>query len=245
MADWSLPLLTSTYVNFRQNLLDRDVDAITLQKSAPSNLPDGAIKWDRVNSKFQEWSSGGASFADMIIALASGGTGSATAAGARTNLGLGTMAVQNANAVAITGGTIAGDGSGLTSLVATAIASGFVPTARLGSGAAGGTTFLRGDQTWATPAKVIPYGADQAANFVAAIETIYNVTAAGVTVTLPTVVGNGGGRVGIVNKNGNDIIFKGNGAETINGVNSFTFSSNQYDSAMLYADANGGKWDII
>lgn len=40
------------------------------------------------------------------VAIASGGTGSGTAAGARTNLGLGTIAVQNANNVAITGGTI-------------------------------------------------------------------------------------------------------------------------------------------
>ena len=50
------------------------------------------------------------------LTLVDGGTGAATAAGARTNLGLasgatttvGTMAVQNASAVAITGGTITG-----------------------------------------------------------------------------------------------------------------------------------------
>ena len=44
-----------------------------------------------------------------IVPIDQGGTGSDTAAGARTNLGLGTMAVQNANAVAITGGTAALD----------------------------------------------------------------------------------------------------------------------------------------
>jgi hypothetical protein len=50
------------------------------------------------------------------LALVDGGTGAATAVGARTNLGLqsgatttvGTMATQNANSVAITGGTITG-----------------------------------------------------------------------------------------------------------------------------------------
>ena len=40
------------------------------------------------------------------VAVANGGTGSSTASGARTNLGLGTMSTQNATAVAITGGTI-------------------------------------------------------------------------------------------------------------------------------------------
>lgn len=42
------------------------------------------------------------------VALADGGTGASTAAGARTNLGLGTIATQNANGVAITGGTVTG-----------------------------------------------------------------------------------------------------------------------------------------
>ena len=45
------------------------------------------------------------------------------------------------------------DAAGGGTLIATSIfASGTVPTARLGSGTANSTTFLRGDQTWATPA---------------------------------------------------------------------------------------------
>jgi hypothetical protein len=50
------------------------------------------------------------------LALTHGGTGATTAAAARTNLGLGTMATQNANAVAITGGSIAGTSASVTTL---------------------------------------------------------------------------------------------------------------------------------
>jgi hypothetical protein len=47
-------------------------------------------------------------------------------------------------------GGFVGDGSNLTSLNAANLAFNFVPTARLGSGTANSTTFLRGDQTWAS-----------------------------------------------------------------------------------------------
>lgn len=40
------------------------------------------------------------------LAITNGGTGAGTAAGARTNLGLGTMATQDASSVVITGGSI-------------------------------------------------------------------------------------------------------------------------------------------
>ncbi len=47
-------------------------------------------------------------------------------------------------------GTISGDGSGITSLNGSAISSGTVDPARLGSGSSITTKFLRGDSTWQT-----------------------------------------------------------------------------------------------
>ena len=44
----------------------------------------------------------------VVWTIAQGGTGSSTAVGARSNLGIGSMGVQNSDNVAITGGTISG-----------------------------------------------------------------------------------------------------------------------------------------
>lgn len=74
------------------------------------------------------------------VAVANGGTGATTAAAARTNLGL----VIGTDVLAPSG-----VGSALTSLNASALASGTVPPARLGSGSPSAANFLRGDGVWA------------------------------------------------------------------------------------------------
>jgi len=109
MADWSQPLITTQYDVFLAECKSRDVDAITLCLNNPTNPPVGAVKMLRLGAgavKLQEWN--GTVFGDVVLAIASGGTGSNNATGARTALGIGTMGLQNSNAVAITGGTLTG-----------------------------------------------------------------------------------------------------------------------------------------
>ncbi len=94
MADWNAPVLTDTYTNFLDYLKARDVDAASMAES-PTNPPTGFIRWNSSANKFQKWN--GSTWTDLVLAEAGGGTGGTS---------LGTMAQQDANAVAITGGTI-------------------------------------------------------------------------------------------------------------------------------------------
>jgi hypothetical protein len=104
MSDFSLPVLTSLYQEVIDTLKARDADAATLFLNDPTNQPVGSIRLNRTTKVFQEWS--GAAWVDIIIGVPGGGTGGSTPG--TGGLGLGTMSIQNAVSVAITGGAVTG-----------------------------------------------------------------------------------------------------------------------------------------
>jgi len=89
---------------------------------------------------------------NIVTPIIAGGTGANNAAGARQNLGLGTIAVQNADNVAITGGTLTGVSVSGT-IVPTSGITRTITTAKLTTGGTNGSmTFTNGILTASTQA---------------------------------------------------------------------------------------------
>ncbi len=91
MADHSKPALSDAYADFLTFLSNRIIDSVTLLDGTPTNLPNKAFRFNRSTNLFEEWD--GLAWATKAVSIAGGGTGSTTASGARTNLGLGALAV--------------------------------------------------------------------------------------------------------------------------------------------------------
>lgn len=91
MADWSLPTISSAYSDYTDEVKSRDVEAYTMgEPTTGTNLPTGAKRWNSTSDYFERWS--GAAWVALTLSVAGGGTGATTAAGARTALGLGSLA---------------------------------------------------------------------------------------------------------------------------------------------------------
>jgi hypothetical protein len=130
---------------------------------------------------------GNATNVNGTVAINNGGTGGSSASAARSNLGLGTIATQNASAVAITGGTISGLGTAM------AIADG-------GTGATSANQ-ARSNLGVQIGSDVQPFS-NELTGISAATNTGIYVRTAAASVTQRSVVTNGNG---IVVTNGNGI----------------------------------------
>ena len=108
MADWVDLDVDDSYLTLLAAINDRDEDAATMFVSAPTNPIVGMIRYNRSTNKLEEYrTTPAAAWYELNISIAGGGTGANTAAGARSALGLGSIATQAANSVAITGGSVA------------------------------------------------------------------------------------------------------------------------------------------
>lgn len=180
-----------------------------------------------------------------------GGGGGTTDAGDLTT-GQVALARGGTNAdLSATGGTghvlkqsSAGANITVGALAASDIASGTVATARLGSGTANSTTFLRGDQTWATPSggnltiskKTTTYTTTTSDQMILA----EHATTA-FTITLHAATGSGQ-QLRIKNIGAAAVTIDGNSSETIDGA--LTLVLPQYACANL-VDSESGKWSLV
>ena len=167
-------------------------DAITEPKLAVSNTPTSGhiLSWNGTALAWVAASSGDPSLGGDLTGTASNAQ---IAAGAIVNADINASAAIAQSKIANLTTDLAGKAATSHAHAAADITSGTIASARLGSGTANSTTYLRGDGTWATPAGGGGGGGmtavAQTANYTANSGefVIGNAASAGFTVTLPTI----------------------------------------------------------
>lgn len=237
MADWDKPILTDNYPDVLTLLKNRDFDAGSMFVNAPTNPQDNLFRFLRSASVFQELLA--SVWTTRLLSIAGGGTGAASAADARTNLGLGTLALQNANNVAITGGVISGIG-----FAASAIVAGNLDSARLPAGGNWALTSLLNITGHAFHAK--GFGAGYRIGGGATLaDTDFIYECSGGTIVLPdatTITG----RIYIIKRSGSTVTIDPFGAQTIsvNGLSVTTYAGLGSNQSIIL-QSNGSGWVAI
>ncbi len=114
MANWSNPVLTSTYTDFMNQLKDRDTDlALQFDGTTSTNLATGTVRWDSTAGRWKKWN--GSSWAELaatyaLTALST--TGNATIGG--------TLSVTGSTALAAATATTPATGDNNTNVATTA-----------------------------------------------------------------------------------------------------------------------------
>ena len=141
-------------------------------------------------------------------------------------------------------------GANLTTLAAGNISSGTVATARLGSGTANSSSFLRGDSAWATPTNAAATVLSKTANYTvttgdAGVDAtiLCNPAGGAFTITLFAASGNSGRRIKVIKTTSTAlaVLVDGNSSETINGI-AGQYLYRQWDYLSLVCD--GSNWEV-